>query len=296
VMFRPWDTIAFDRHTGRSRRAIGRRERSYDWWGIGQGYDNFEYRTTRVSVEDLSIRTVHTITDTLGRLARRTGLVLLAALLFGAYGLSQGLPELAVAMLLAVSSSGFVIVRNRATFRELWRLLILEEPPDDILRDVGWAVLEALQSAELVSPHLDRRSIRVRAVEDGSLEVVLDQARGEDAVTFTSAYQQVLGPIRDPRYVIRRTDARLPSLPLSGLWLALRTVGRRHLGRPSYHPVPDVLGVNRDRAEAFAGSWKRYVGGGELTYTRSEEGRRILLAARAQRPRHAKSYAFDRWR
>ncbi|MCA1784182.1 MAG: DEAD/DEAH box helicase family protein [Intrasporangiaceae bacterium] len=246
VMFRAWDNIPFERHTARSRRAIGRRDRSHDWWGIGQGYDNFAYRTTRVSVDELSIRTVHTIADTLGRLVRRAGIILLGALLFGAYG--------------------------------------------------GWAVLEALQDAELVSPHIDRRSIRVRAVEDGSLEVVLDQARGEDAVTFTSAYQQALGPVGDPRYVIRRTDARLPSLPLSGLWLALRTVGRPHLGRPSYHPVPDVLGVNRDRAEAFAATWRRYVGGGELTYTRSDEGRRILLAARAQRPRRAKSYAFDRWR
>ncbi len=296
IAFRPWDRIGFSRHTGRSRRAIGRRDRSYDWWGIGDGYDNFQYRTTRLSVEDLTIRTVHTVTDTLRRLVRRAGLVLLAALMMAGYGFLEGFPVLAAALPLAITAAAFVIVRNRETFRELWRLLIVEEPPDAILRDVGWAVLEALQEAELVSPHLDQRAIRVRAVPDGTLDVVLDQARGEDAVTFTAAYRQVLGPIGDPRYVIRRTDARLPSLPLAGLWLALRAFGRRRTRRPSYHPVPDVLGVNRQRAETFAAAWARYVGGGTLTYTRSDEGRRILLEARAGPPRRAKSYAFDRWR
>jgi len=296
LAFRAWDHVPFRRHTGRSRQAIGRRDRSYDWWGIGDGYDNFAYRTTRLSVDDLTIRTVHTVTDTLRRLVRRAGVVLLGALLMAVYGFAEGFPVLAAALPLAVTAAAFVIVRNRDTFRQLWRLLVVEEPPDAILRDVGWAVLDALQQAELVSTHLDQRAIRVRAVPDGSLEVVLDQARGEDATTFTAAYQQVLGPIGDPRYVIRRTDARLPSLPLTGLWLALRALGRRHVRRASYHPVPDVLGVNRARAEAFAGAWARYVGGGELTYTRSDEGRRLLLEARSAPPRRAKSYAFDRWR
>lgn len=76
----------------------------------------------------------------------------------------------------------------------------------------------------------------------------------------------------------------------------LSAVARRSLARPSCHAVPDLLGVNRERAEAFAAAWGRHVGGGELTYTRTEEGRRALLAARTAPSRHARSYAFDRWR
>lgn len=121
ISFRAWDQVRFSRHTARSRQAIGRRDRSYDWWGIGDGYDNFEYRTTRLSVADLTIRTVHTVTDTLRRLVRRTGLVLLAALMMAGYGFLEGLPVLAAAVPLAVTAAGFVIVRNRATFGELWR-------------------------------------------------------------------------------------------------------------------------------------------------------------------------------
>ena len=65
---------------------------------------------------------------------------------------------------------------------------------------------------------------------------------------------------------------------------------------PCRHPVPDVLGTNRERADALAAAWARYVGGGELVYTRTPEGRRMLLEARAQPRRSGRSLTFDRWR
>ena len=55
--FRAWDHVPYRRHTGCSRSAIGRRDRSYDRWGIGDAYDNLAYRTTRLAVGDLTIRT-----------------------------------------------------------------------------------------------------------------------------------------------------------------------------------------------------------------------------------------------
>ncbi|MBN2132195.1 MAG: hypothetical protein JW741_22030, partial [Sedimentisphaerales bacterium] len=48
-----------------------------------------------------------------------------------------------------------------------------------------------------------------------------------------------------------------------------------------YHAVPAILGKNKELAEHFARMWGRFVGPVELVYTRSEQGRRLLLQARA---------------
>ncbi len=297
LAFWPWSRINYARHTRASRSAIGNRDRSYGWWGVGEPYDNFESRASRIEVQDLRIRTVHTVADTLAAVLRRTGAVLLAAVVVALYGLSAAGPAAGPVLVgSAAAMMAATVVVNRRTFATLWRLLMIEEPPDAILRDVGWAVLDALRATGQVGASLQPEQVRVRAQPDATLQVVLDHAPAADARSFIDAYRQALGPIEDPRYLIRRTDARLPSLPLTALWLPLRALGRRSLGRPSYHPVPEVLGVNRERAEAFARAWAEHVGGGELTYTRTPEGRRLLLEARAQPRRHARSYAFDRWR
>jgi hypothetical protein len=46
----------------------------------------------------------------------------------------------------------------------------------------------------------------------------------------------------------------------------------------------------------FAHYWAQYVGGGELIFTRSEIGRKLLLQARAQRRPKVKGLAFEIWR
>jgi hypothetical protein len=72
---------------------------------------------------------------------------------------------------------------------------------------------------------------------------------------------------------------------------------RRRAGeRPVYHAVPTLLGVNRARAEAFAAEWRRWVGGGGLALARSDEGRRVLALARANRHPAADSLLTQRWR
>lgn len=119
-------------------------------------------------------------------------------------------------------------------------------------RDVGLAVLVALQRARLISRDLQPEHVRVHAREDLAYEVTLHHADQEDAATFIEAFRQTLAPVGDPRYLVRRTDARLPSLPLTALWLPLRLLVFGRIGRATYHPVPDVLGTNRERAEVYA--------------------------------------------
>ena len=48
----------------------------------------------------------------------------------------------------------------------------------------------------------------------------------------------------------------------------------------SYFNVPELFGVNKKTASIFAGEWNKNVCKGELVYTKSNEGRKILLYAR----------------
>jgi hypothetical protein len=52
--------ILFDRSTRRSLSWVGRREESYDLWGIGEGYENSSRWSTSLDVRDLKIRTAYT--------------------------------------------------------------------------------------------------------------------------------------------------------------------------------------------------------------------------------------------
>jgi hypothetical protein len=56
---------------------------------------------------------------------------------------------------------------------------------------------------------------------------------------------------------------------------------RRDGERPVYHAVLTLLGVNRERAEAFAAEWRRWVGGSGLVLDCSDEGRRVRAPATA---------------
>ena len=305
---RDWKRVDFRRSIERSRKAIGDRSASYDLWRVGDEYQNFASAGASVDPANLQVRTAFTIRETLKAMLRAfrasvvTGLTLVAAVL------AQVLLELEesgadaaviVGLLLVIAAVGLPIVfvwNARAAWR-IARWLLVEQPPDAVLLDVGRALLAALRETGLVSEHLSNDFVRVVELPDASYEVLLDYASPADAAVFVEAYRQVLGPIRDPRYLILRDDGRMPSLRWRAVWLPMRAFLRGRDGSPpSYHAVPDILGTKRERAEAFARHWTRYVGGGELVHTRSDAGRAVLLAARARRRPEARSLAFERWR
>ena len=75
--------------------------------------------------------------------------------------------------------------------------------------------------------------------------------------------QEILGPIENPKYILMR---------------------RAFLGRflrQDYHVVPQALARKREYAEFYTVMWSKYVGPTKLIYTRTIEGRLMLLKARA---------------
>ena len=75
------------------------------------------------------------------------------------------------------------------------------------------------------------------------------------------ALRETLSPIDNPRYLPARRK----------IWRILRE---------DYFAVPDALARKKEVAEFFAQRWRRLVGPVQLVFTRTLEGRKLLLRAR----------------
>jgi hypothetical protein len=292
--------IPFDRFTRRSLSWVGRREESYDLWRVGEGYENSARWSTSLDVRDLRIRTAYTLQKSLVAVVRklRVSVVLvLLSFLFGVLlllGLVGNVPGIVGIPLVLVVSAAFFF-NLRSAYR-LGKATLVEYRPDAILRDTGHALLFALQDTGLIGKDVPPGSVRVTEKSDG-YEVSLEDASPGDAAIFIRSYRQIFAPVRDQRYLILRNEHRLPNRALRYVWILFRPFFRRFEDYPpAYHPVPEVLATRKENAQAFSCYWQRYVGGGTFVYTRTAEGRRMLLSARAQRRPETRDLAFEVWK
>jgi hypothetical protein len=122
-------------------------------------------------------------------------------------------------------------------------------------------------------------SLRFEPRASGYLRVLLDEATPEEAERVTGALDALLGPIERPRYLVSRLIAPPSAGPLQLLRIAAGWDGLV----VAWHAVPDDLGRRKQRAEAFAGAWRRWLGPAELRFTqRDGPGRAALSEAVAQ--------------
>lgn len=82
---------------------------------------------------------------------------------------------------------------------------------------------------------------------------------------FIRALHVIAGPVRNPRYVIIRKN-KLMNL----------------ISQKDYHSVPEELSQNKKYAHYFSQQWWRLVGACELVFTRTPEGRQLLLKSRLE--------------
>ena len=94
------------------------------------------------------------------------------------------------------------------------------------------------------------------------------------------ALDALLGPVERPRYLLSRLVA--PPDPSAPALLRVAAGSRAPLAT-AWHAVPDDLGRRKERAEALATAWRRWLGPAELRFTqRDGPGRAALAEAAAQ--------------
>jgi superfamily II DNA or RNA helicase len=117
----------------------------------------------------------------------------------------------------------------------------------------------------------------------GWLRCTLPDATPEEAAKVAAALDELTGAADAAgrgRYLVGRP---LPEPGTGAVALLGRVLARRPPFGERLHPVPADLGRRRERAEAFAGAWARWVGPGRLVYAeRSDAGRRARAEAAAE--------------
>jgi hypothetical protein len=165
--------------------------------------------------------------------------------------------------LTAVASALAALAAMPRLLKALW-LFLRHAPVASSMKQIGKALLRSLSHAELIETSRWRLKLVAQRRDYGFVSCSLKGGTTRERSLFLEALQEILSPIENPRYLLVRKTPLGPLL------------------RQDYHAVPKALGRKKDLAEHFARMWSKFVGPVELVYTRSEEGRKLLLRARAR--------------
>ncbi|NGX85406.1 DEAD/DEAH box helicase family protein [Aequorivita sp. KMM 9714] len=157
-----------------------------------------------------------------------------------------------------------VLIFGRLTFKTLRLYLKYRDISKDI-QQIGDALLNSLIKAGLINTDYSKLKVETTVDNRGSIFCHLEGGTTFDKSTFINALQEVIAPIDNPRYVIIRKNKFM-----------------LFIKQKDYHSVPEALGRNKNLAEYFKDQWERLVGSCDLIYTRTLDGRKLLLRSRVK--------------
>ncbi|KKO53251.1 DEAD/DEAH box helicase family protein [Paenibacillus sp. DMB20] len=162
--------------------------------------------------------------------------------------------KLLLAMLVGIIPAG------RPVFKGI-SMYVKHQSLESSIREVGQVVYETLYHMKLLEPEPNKH--RIQAEDNGGTVVCwMEGGTTQEKTLFLNSLQQVLEPVKNPRYLLYRESR-------SGL-----------LTRKDFHALPEPIDRKKEDAERFAALWRKKIGPAELVYTRTTEGRKILLTAR----------------
>jgi hypothetical protein len=135
--------------------------------------------------------------------------------------------------------------------------------PEGSMRQIGEALLAALCQGGFVATPLTAMRVETKRHSDGSVETLVVGAQPYESDIFLDALAELVSPVRNPRYLLQ---AKGKNWFIPAGWNSFA--------------VPTVLSQKRKHVDALLHEWQRRVGKCRGVYTRSELGRRIVLAAR----------------
>lgn len=223
-----------------------------------------------------SIRNYH-FSRTLRQLLLYLGSAFLGVITFLVAYSSYNLKTLLYALTIGITAT---LIYQLPKITGLLRIFIGHLPVDGAVKQIGIALNEALCQTGIIQTSHRRLKVQSTPLADGTFSLALIGGTFYESSLFADSLHEILSPIENPRYLVVRP----------GIFLGI--------SRNDYHTVPIRLGVRKEFAQVFHRAWRKYVGPGELIYTRTTEGRAMLIKARMR----AFSAAFqneikrqDRW-
>ena len=165
---------------------------------------------------------------------------------------------------LAIFGAIGMAIFGRLTFKTL-RLYFKYRDISKDIQQIGDALLNSLIKAGAIKTDYSKLKVETSVDNWGAVFCHLEGGTTFDKSTFINALQEVIAPIDNPRYVIIRKNRFM-----------------LFVKQKDYHSVPDILGRNKNLAEYFKNQWERLVGSCDLIFTRTLDGRKILLKSRVK--------------
>ena len=162
------------------------------------------------------------------------------------------------------------------------------------LEAVAAAVADALAAAGLTTLGSGALAVDVHPGGEYRFRLLGTEA---DAATFATAFDEAIGPVGAPRYLVSRyTHATLSdSRPIRTRAAARHALRRAAAAGEAWHPVPTVLGRNRRSAARYLAAWTTWVGDGRLVASAQPEGAGILAAVSGDDPFAATTVVRRHW-
>jgi hypothetical protein len=165
-------------------------------------------------------------------------------------------------MLLGIIGTIGMLIFSRLTYKTLTLYIKYRDISKDI-HQIGQALLSALIKAGVIQTDTSQIYVQSEIDQYGAIFCHLKGGTTFEKSTFINALQEVIAPIDNPRYVIIRKNKFM-----------------LFVKQKDYHAVPEVIGRNKNLAEHFKYQWELCVGACDLIFTRSIEGRKLILQSR----------------
>lgn len=165
---------------------------------------------------------------------------------------------------LTIIGIGGVLLFGRQAFKA-FRLYFRYRDISKDIQQIGNALLITLIKAGVIKNDISKLKVETNVDNWGAVFCHLEGGTTFDKSTFINALQEVIAPIDNPRYVIIRRNKFM-----------------LFVKQKDYHSVPEIIGRNKNLAEYFKKQWESLVGSCDLIFTRTIEGRKILLKSRVK--------------
>jgi Helicase conserved C-terminal domain. len=151
---------------------------------------------------------------------------------------------------------------------------------EGVMKQIAIVILETLSDLGLIKTSIKQVGLKVKN-ESGNLFVFCANLPAEENNLFIQSLQEFLDPVENPRYLLVRRSRILK-------WIR----------QTDYFAIPSAISPNKKGVEIFKGLWKLYIGHCDIVYTRSAEGRKVLLKARKyafSAVKHKASKRLSKW-
>lgn len=155
-----------------------------------------------------------------------------------------------------------VAIFGRLTLKT-FRLYFMYRDISKDIQKISGALLNSLIENYLIQTKRSELNIKISVDKWGAVYCHLEGGSTFEKSTFISALQEIISPIENPRYIIVRKNRFM-----------------FFIKQKDYHSVPEILGRRKKLAESFKKQWEETVGSCELIFTRTIEGRKLLLKSK----------------